>query len=387
MATVTAGTIAIGGFTRSVFPILATSIIADLGTTPGAFGIAISAKTGATVVLIPFAGAIVDKWGARRILVIRAICIAGAIWLAASARSYVHFLLAMALIGVGLSTGNSATNKVIAQTIFGRATRGVVTGVKHAGAQGGMLVAALAIPILHQMFGWRLALALGVAMAIASGSLTFFLPPPTNIARVEVSEEPSSDYKGTVFWVALVGLGIGIASSTIISFLPLYAENVLAMTKVEASLIIAVMATVGGLARVAWGRAAGSSLRFVTLTLFISISGSLASLLVAAAVLGGPLLLWIGALLAAVSLEAWNTVGSVGIMEATPTAIVGRATGLISFGFVIGATLGPAVSGLLLDATDSFTSAWLVSAAAPLIVGFTFARRGGALVETNTGDE
>ena len=77
-----------------------------------------------------------------------------------------------------------------------------------------------------------------------------------------------------------------------------------------------------------------------------------------------PSLLWIGTILAGLTLGTWNTAANLSMIRQKENA--GKATGRLMFGFLLGLTVGGPAVGWSID-QFGYTPAWLASGALALI--------------------
>ncbi len=118
---------------------------------------------------------------------------------------------------------------------------------------------------------------------------------------------------------------------------------------------------VGVMARIAWPHLSerrighGTTLRLLAL---LSVGSSLLLAMAASEVVGSWSLLP-AALLLALGTIAWNAVGMVAVMDFAPEGMVGRGTGLVLFGFLVGVASGAPAMGLSVDLTGSYVPGWL----------------------------
>ena len=99
--------------------------------------------------------------------------------------------------------------------------------------------------------------------------------------------------------------------------------------------------------------------------------GGAALLIVAAASSSRPSLLWIGTILAGLTIGTWNTAANLSMVRMKESA--GRATGRLMAGFFVGLTIGGPVVGWAID-QFSYTPVWIfssaVAVAAAVVVGW-----------------
>ena len=85
---------------------------------------------------------------------------------------------------------------------------------------------------------------------------------------------------------------------------------------------------------------------------------------------GGVVDTWVlvpGALLLGAGAVAWNSVGMLAVMDYSPASMVGRGTGRVLLGFLLGLAVGPPVMGFSVDRLDSYLAGWVTIVAIFLI--------------------
>jgi MFS family permease len=373
LGAVTAVTMAVSTFAVIAASVLAAQLIDEFGITRAQVGALVFANGIVGALASPAFGKVTDKFGAVRSvvgsLVIALMTLVG--W----ALSPTYGLLVVAALVTGLANAwcNPATNALIVNNVP-PGERGVVTGVKQSGVQIGTFLGGLLLPIFTAWWNWRAAM-----LAFAT------LPLGGLLAMIGRRDEHRSAYDPetraerlptAVRWIAAYGFLSGLATSSIIGFLPLFANEDLGWAEAAAGTLIALTGLAGITARIMWPRLSerwfGHSLTLRILsvmTFFTAIILTLASLDVlpgwtlvpAALLLGG------GAV-------AWNAVGMLAVMDLSPKGAVGKGTGLVLFGFLSGLALGPPLMGLSVDLLDTYTVGW-VSAALILVVAATISFR------------
>ncbi len=132
--------------------------LAQVGLLLGAFDL------GTLLLFIPI-GLLVDRWGEPVILTAGALFTAAATALVTQAGGFWSLALLLAIAGLGYGSGQTAGAKAVSGA-FGAAGRGTAMGVRQSGLPLGGLIAALLLPVLAGMFGWRVAIA-GAAVTCA----------------------------------------------------------------------------------------------------------------------------------------------------------------------------------------------------------------------------
>jgi predicted MFS family arabinose efflux permease len=362
LAAITSATMAIATFPIIVFSVLAADLIEEFSVTRFQVGILVTATGLVGAVVSPTFGRVTDRVGAvtstRAVLVLGTITLTGL----ALAPSYSMLVLASLLTGIPNGSSNPATNALIVANVpMGR--RGVVTGIKQSGVQIGTFLGGLLLPPLAARWGWRLAVASFVAIPVAA--LTALWGHSDGQRASRQHQEGRGPLPTSVKWVALYGTLSGVASSAMFGFFPLFAEEDQLWTPWAAGFMIAVIGLTGIAARIFWPTASerrmghGSTLRLLAL---LSTVSAVLLALAAADVIDGWVLVPAALLLGAGAI-AWNAVGMLAVMDFTPASLVGRGTGLVLFGFLLGLAAGAPLLGLSVDLTGTYVPGWLGAAA------------------------
>jgi MFS family permease len=323
------------------------------------------------------AGRMADRLGVRACL-LGGLALAGAaLGLGASILSFVALLGCLAAAGVGWSIVNPALGKAIID-LFPPLQRGVAMGIKQMGLTVGGVASALALPPLATALGWRGAIAVGAVVVAAPVALTWRalsgLEAPHRAAPADPGITPESVWWWMgrpallVFFAA--GLGLGMAQSALLGFLPLFATQRLGVSAVGAGFLLAVAQAGGALARVGLGMASdrwfgGRRTPWLVLTAGLAAASFaiFARMGVGPAALAGAVSFWAGV----------GSFGWVGLFLVIAAEVGGRTqagllTGVAMASILGGILVGAPLFGALLDATDSYAVAWttfsLLSAAA-----------------------
>ncbi|QLG45016.1 MFS transporter [Costertonia aggregata] len=142
------------GMTISGISVFDTSILEEFGWSRSELKLRSLINLVASSLIMPFVGAIIDKYGVKRMLIIGLVVIAGLLYtyslITSAWQMYtIHFLFAFAVSGAG----TLAVIIMVSQRI--RNNRGTAIGIALAGTSlGGILVPQMGIRLLEN-FGWR----------------------------------------------------------------------------------------------------------------------------------------------------------------------------------------------------------------------------------------
>lgn len=358
LGAVSAITMATTTFPIIVVSVLAAPLIDEFQISRAQLGLLITAFGLVGAAFSPVCGRLTDRFGAVRSTTLT--LLAGGLTLSALAvsPSYLVLIGAALLSGFPNGWGNPATNALVADNVAVGA-RGVVTGVKQSGVQIGTFLGGMLLPVFTVWWNWRVAVLIFLAMPL--GGLIGM------IGRRDADRHESTTtvlaegrLPRSINWIAAYGLVSGLATSALIGFLPLFAEEDQLWSKTLAGTILAAVGLTGIFSRIFWSRWSerslghGRTLRILAwMTMGTSILLALASL--------GILSSWVlvpAALLFGAGAIAWNAVGMVAVMEIAPPHLVGKGTGVVLLGFLFGHAVGPPLMGWSVDALGSYTLGW-----------------------------
>jgi predicted MFS family arabinose efflux permease len=346
-------------YLQGALSVVSSFVIDEFGLSRSQFGAAFTAFSLTGAFASPVMGALTDR-STNRVMVGLFGLSSLAVGMVAVAPNFALLIAGSILGGLALGAGNPVTNRVIADRI-GTARRGLVVGLKQSGPPLGLLVAGVVLPPLALAIGWRGALAVSALIPILGLVATpFILSRPSSdksTASTRISDE-SPETRSAVIWLTLIGLGVALALSAAIAFVPLYAQESLGASAGTAGALAAVMGLVGVAGRIFWGVTAGRFARPTTPLLIISLISLAATLAVALAQTTGMWVLWIGVIGVGVSMLAWHAVAWLVIIDRVGIGGVGKASGLIQLGNSLGFAAGPLIVGVLLDTTSSYAVAW-----------------------------
>lgn len=357
---------AIAAYTNSLLAMLGPLMIDDLGISLTEFGV-----LSAVIFIVgglgaPLVGPLVDTLGGRRMLTV--LFLAGALaWLLMSWAPTYAFLLAGAVFaGFARGVSNPIGNKLVATHAVPE-QQGLIMGISKSGAQVGAFAIGVLVPPLALTIGWRGVLLASVLLAAVGLIATFAVIPPDGTRaqlRARMGTASMSGNRRLVTWLGLNAALIGMGSSPVIAYVPLFAVEALGMTVAAAGAVVSSMAACGIAGRIMWGRWAD---RFPTpqwalVALGLLGAGSMLAMVLAPIV--SPGLLWVGAIGYATTVGAWITVGMLTIIREAPLAVAGRVSGLVLACFYVGLSVGPVAFGAVVDLTGSYSLAWTMGVVA-----------------------
>lgn len=350
-----------GGIARATVPVVSSFLISDLEISAAQFGLSVTVMIALVAIGVPLFGILADRFGARRVLVLRGGGAGLALFGLAASQGYGQLIASQALLGFMTAGGVPASNRVIAEAVPAT-LRGLAVGIKQSGATMGVLVAGAMIPIVAVAWGWRLGIGVAATISMLTIPAILALVPRTRIASPK-REPGRSPWVGILAnpstrWLSANGFLSGIGIAMVFSFLPLYGVQEVGVSPTQAGQTLALMSLMAIAARISWGRISdvsddvGKPLRRISLLSILAVAA------IAFAGVLGPWALWLGAALAGLSMEAWNSLAGSGIIAAVPISSAGRASSVVQVAFMSGNAVGPALFGATVDASGAFYVGW-----------------------------
>lgn len=349
--------------------VLSRFILDEFGITRSQFGLVFAAYSLVGGLSALHIGILADR-NSRRVMM--GLFAAAGLAAVGAAFSPTYLLLIVAILfgGLALGAGNPVTNRIVAQHISIR-RRGLVIGIKQAGPPLGIFLAGIALPAIAVATNWRVALSTAVMLPVVGLLGTYLLVPGEPADRPAPAKVSDLDDKVrfVVRWLTFIGFSVAFTNSAAIAFLPLFAQEDLAMTPTLAGVVAAIMGLAGVVGRIVWGAVGRRFERPSTALLIIAVVSAASFAFIAMSAALGIHWLWAGAIGSGASVLAWHAVAWLVIIDRVDVAAIGRASGIMHMGSTFGFAAGAPLAGLLLDASDSYTLMWGLLAAA--MVGVT----------------
>ena len=341
---------------------------------------------GGLVLSVP-AGRLADRFGLR-VCLAGGLCLGGLVLLAAAVTpTFAAFLACLVIAGAGWSIVNPALGSAIVE-LFPVRERGIAMGIKQMGQTGGGIVAALVLPAVAERWGWRGAVMLcGAAVVLLTG---LGWRPMALLPARQSPRAPAAPASESAWWwlshPAIVvffggGLGLGMAQSAFLSYLPLFATQALGLSGVGAGALLGVAQTGGAVARLGLGAASDAWLggrRTPFLVLTAVLTGA-SFLLFAWSPGASPGFAWLVVFLAGVGALGWTGLYMLASAELGGPERAGLMTGVGVAFIIAGILLGGPLFGLVLEASDSYAIAWLAFAIMAGVVGSALWGAGAAI--------
>lgn len=337
-------------------------------------GLVSSILNGGVVLTALAAGKAVDQFGERLIIgfgTIASGCIVmGMNWVT----SFAALAPILLFMGFAAATGTPAGSKAVAGW-FRERERGVAMGLRQMGIPLGGAVAALTLPRLALIAGWRLALTVAGLAAICVGlaALRLYQEPPAS--RLSGGGAQTRGIREIIarrdIWAIFVYVFVcGGGQWCYLSYMELYLTETLRFSIPLAAQLLAIGQICGTGGRIFWGfvsdRIFGGRRKPVLLlvgflAIFMTVSTSLFSP-------GTPF--WLVSLVVSflgLTLLGWNGIYLALVSELVGTHVAGLAIGLSNTGAFLGIVVLPPVFGFLVDQSSSYRLAWIALAAMTLV--------------------
>lgn len=358
-----------------VFPVLPT-LGTVLGISPFVVGLILSGNRFTRIVANAPAGALVDRFGARKPLIV-GLFIEGIATLGYVAALYfpgpaAWFLGARVVWGVG-SALMFATAYTIASDVSESESRGTNMGIVRGGMTFGFPAGLVAGGVVSELASIPIAFGLAAGLALMAGVLAYVTVPETHVHGQRTRVKPwEIDTTPSVLAVGFVNASLyfayfGVLFASLVLFLDVQMINIAGLDARGASgTLMAVTVLSGSLSMFGGGKASDVLGRRIPV-LIVSLSVFLGGFLVLAAVTD------LRGVLAACFLIGAGYGGTSGPMMAlladlTPNARIGRAMGTMNVLGDLGGGLGPLVS-LPLVQTIGFPALYAACAGVPLLAG------------------
>ncbi len=327
------------------------------------------------------AGKAADRYGERRIIGYGTAACGVLVLAVFLARDFPGLLVLFALLGIPIATGTPAGSKAIAGW-FPERERGTAMGIRQTGIPLGGTIAALTLPSLGLVHGWRPALSVVGVVTVAAGALVLLCYREPERAPVADAAVPAVGLRqivrrGDIWAGAFYAAVLAGCQWCYISYIELYLTEDVRFSLVFAAALLAAGQACGGVGRIGFGIVSDRLFhgRRVPVLVMLALLGAGAG--VATALLAPGMSAWPVAVV--VSLLGLGTMSWQGLYLALVAKVVGArdagaAIGLTNTVAFAGVVALPPAFGFIADRTDSYEMAWIALALA-IVVPLPFLRR------------
>ena len=351
-------------------PAIAPALARAFEVDASAIGYQISIVYAGAMASAALGGSVVQRIGAGRTTQTALAAIAAGMALGTSA-NIAALMIASLLLGLGYGLSNPAAAELLVR-YTPASRRNLIFSLKQTGVPLGGMAAAMVAPGIASTLGWRAALLLVTALAIAMVVLLQFPrsrwdepgdePVPLSWAQVFggislIWREPSLRY------LSLMALCFAAVQLCLMTFTVtlLVAES--GYSLVRAGLVLSVVQFAGAIGRIAWGWAADRT-RSSTAVLIALGAIMLAATLAVTRIDAGWSVAWILFVFVAMGSTAigWNGVFLAEVARLASTSHASTATGGALFFTFAGVLLGPSAFAAVYGRLQSYTGTFVVAA-------------------------
>jgi len=317
-------------------------------------------------------GRVADRMGERSALILAGLITGAGALAAGIPGSYGAFLVAAFVMGLGTGVQNPAGSAAVMRW-FPPRRRGFAMGIRQTGVPVGGVLAATVWPWIATAWGWRASYAMAGAMALVGTALlalTYFDPAREAGAAGAIRSLPDLMRDRRLWLLSLAYNGQIVAQYSVTVYLVLFLHEVLGLSVIAASGILALVNVVAIGGRMGWGLASDALFNGARRPVLLIIIGlTLVGMLIAAALPADapPLVAALLAVLIGVSAFSWTGIYGTLAVELAGSASAASAVAWVHLLGGIGSLGGPPMFGFIVDHTGSYRIAWLAVAAAVLV--------------------
>lgn len=349
---------------------MAPLVRAELELSAGQFGWLVSAYYGAQIVCAFPAGALADRIGVGRSLIVAMLILTcGAVALSMASMMEVA-LFAMALMGVGYSIVNPATARGVLNWIPS-GYRATAMGVKQTGVPLGGVLAAFN-GVLATAFGWRVMMVFAAACTVVT---ILLLLPLLRIPRKAVDRGPLLPWNelrdvitnSNIRVFANANALLQIGQGNFFAYLTLFLRDVGQTSQTFASLCLGLAQLTSATGRIGWGVLCDRFFQYRRTTLLTVICVVAAIGLMAMALINEANAHVLALLLSAILGVTIASFAGMTLTIASEVATPERAATTVGFNLMmvsVGGVIGPPLFGYSMDYLGGYTAGWLVTGTA-----------------------
>jgi sugar phosphate permease len=346
---------------------IAPFLVDDLGVSRQQIGLLVTAAYVVACFVLILAGGLSDRFGVRNLFLIGMVLAGIPLALEAAMPSYVWLLVPMALFGLGNGFALPPTTRAIVEW-FPTNRRGLAMGIKQTGVALAGVICGFIVPPLGQAYGWRGTFLILGAFTVVAGVLSWVLYRDRPVESVAVAPRPGYRVvlrnRNLLLLSGVTFLYAGVQLS-LVGFLVLFLRERAGMSLLEAGAMLSFAQAGGVIGRICWGMVSDAffgSRRKVIMGI-IGVMAGVGMLAMAFVDEGTPRwVLFVILAVAGVSAIGWNGINMVFVSEIVGRGASATAAGVNLTASYLGIMVGPPLFGYLVDATGSYTSAFVAGA-------------------------
>lgn len=351
----------VNGLTTTGITTFDESILKELGGTRADLKLRDTVNFWGAALLLPIAGWLMDRGGARTTSLVGLLLLSGAVFLYGRATSYLHLYLLHGVFAMAIGLTGSLAMIVLVSRLFS-ANRGLAVGLALAGTSVGGMVMGRLMPEVLAAVPWRTAFSYLAIVPLVIAALVYLLVPRTGTSEATIRQADkatslplSAAMARPSFWLLAVA-GFLTFGTILAIFQNIFLHlRDLDFTAKQAGSGIALLSVFALSAKVISGflsdRMGSKNLLLISLVIMVAGLCLLASL--------KPALVWIALALVGLGWGGANTLINYLCIQVFGVAAAGRISGTISTAESIGAGIGPFAAATVFDATKSYGAAFL----------------------------
>lgn len=314
---------------------------------------------GSASALIPM-GKMVDRWGARRMLM-AGIFVAALLLLAVTlSPTLIAIEIGLILFGMVAAVIPTGGVTVVFHTVPPE-RRGLALGIRQASVSVGAAVADMVFPPIDRSFGWQIAFVVTIIPLAISLLLALAMPKTSPVVpRRQVAPRTVRP----PFFLAASAFLLGVAQWTTLAYLAVYMAHRLHLPLVDGVPFIAIAQISSLIARIGWGHVsdryfAGARRPLLKLIAAIVVVNSLGLILVSPH--WSLLAAYTLSALTGISVLSWNGLMATLAVETIPDD-PGQATGQIIMAIFLGGAIGAPLIGWVASHFAHLSITWAITA-------------------------
>jgi predicted MFS family arabinose efflux permease len=344
---------------------LAPLIAHDVPFSATEVGVSIAAYYVVSGVLSPLGGRAVERIGVTRALRLSCIVTAGGLLTIALAHETLHFVMALAVLGIPNCVVQPAANAVLARVRTPR-LQAVVFGSVQASIPAATLVAGVVLGVASYAGGWRWTVLSVASLTLVALWLTRGLPAEVRAPRPSSAGPTHVRIGPQGAWLLAMLVVVGFLASTAATSLPSYVASTGLRTDLAPG-VVAAAQVLGSLACAATRIGAplavshGTSTRRMVLIAVLLAAGAGGYALLSSGTAVG---FFVGTVVAYAFGWGWNGLFNQVIVSVRPDRIA-STTGMTQGGVFLGGALGPLAFAAAVH-SHGYGAAWWISAGAAM---------------------
>ena len=352
---------------------LSPILVETFGISKGQLGAVFTSMMIGSMAFTALAGALTDRWGERRMVLLSGVVMALALAGAAVWENYAWLVTCMVLFGIGYASSTPAGGRAI--LAWFDKDRGFAMGIRQTGVPIGGLVGALTLPVFAAHFGYRWSFLYAAVLVMIPTLIAYFgyqespgdgAPPMT--LRSVVRGMRALLREPRLFAVMATCMVLVASQLAMNAFVAVTAVNVVGTTAFVGALALACGQAAAGIGRLAWGYTSDRVFHGERLVPFaiICVLAALAATSLALLGRGALVPLMLGTAVLGFSGAGWNGLFAAALAEVGGVDRAASAIGIGLTGIFLASAVAPTAFGVLADHT-ALRVAWAVVAALALL--------------------